>query len=251
MQKKDRILNLILPIITIGCILFLWSVMAVAVNSEYILPSVADTFFALINIFGQVKFYTAFAFTLLRSIIAFTISFVIAGVCAFLAHKSKRAERVVLTVMSVLRALPTISIVLLLLFWTNSQIAPIIVTMLVVMPTTYTHLKSALESVDKTAVEAGLVDGAGKLQCFLRVEFPQIVPAVYSAIGSGVSLNFKLMVAAEVLSVTVKSMGNLLNDAKFGFEIANMLALVITTVAFGIIIEFVFNKLSKKTGEWK
>lgn len=251
MIKKDKLLNLILPVITIACILLLWSVMAIVVDSQYILPSVADTFLALINLLGDGKFYVAFLFTLLRSIIAFVISFIIAGVFAFIAQKNKRAERVILTVISILRALPTVSIVLLLLFWTNSQVAPVVVTMLVVTPITYTHLKSAFESVDKTAVEAGLVDGADKLQSFLKVEFPQIAPAVYSAIGSGISLNFKLMVAAEVLSATIKSMGNLLNQAKFNFELASMLAMVIVAVAFGIIIEFMFNKISKRAGNWK
>ena len=218
MIKKDKILNLILPIVTIGCILLIWSVMAIVVDSEYILPTVAQTFSVLINLFADGEFYLAFSLTLLRSLIAFAFSFIIASSCALISHRSKRAERVVLTVISILRALPTIAIVLLLLFWTNSQIAPVVVTMLVVLPTIYTHVKSAFESVDKRSVEASLVDGAGKFQSFIKVELPQIAPAIYSAIGSGISLNFKLMVAAEVLSATIRSLGGLLNDAKYSFQ---------------------------------
>lgn len=251
MKKIDKLLNLILPVLTVACILIIWSIASTFVDSEYILPSVSQTLVALVNLLGQQKFYTAFLLTLLRSVIAFAVSFIIASVCAFLACKKRCAERVILTVMSILRALPTVSIVLLLLFWTNSQVAPVVVTMLVVLPTTYTYLKSALDSVDKTTVEASMVDGADKLQSFIKVEYPQIAPAVYSAMGSGLSLNFKLMVAAEVLSVTVKSLGNMLNMAKFNIEISNMLAMVIVAVLFGIIVEFVFNLISKKSGNWK
>lgn len=251
MKKSDKLLNLILPIITIGCLLVVWTVASLSVGSEYILPDPIKTLNELVLLFGQVNFYVAFLLTLLRSVIAFILSFIIASVCAFLSHKSKNSERVILTVVSILRALPTLAIVLLLLFWTNNQVAPIVVTMLVVLPTIYTHVKSAFETVDKTSVEASMVDGADKKQSFLKVELPQIAPAIYSAIGSGLSLNFKLMVAAEVLSATVKSLGNLLNIANYNGQIAKMLAMVIVAVLFGIIVEFVFNKISKKAGEWR
>jgi NitT/TauT family transport system permease protein len=100
-------------------------------------------------------------------------------------------------------------------------------------------------------VEASMVDGANNRQTVLKIELPQIAPSVYSAIGSGISLNFKLMVAAEVLSATLKSLGNLLNNAKYSFDIALMHAMVIFAVIFGIVIEAVFNKISKKSGEWR
>ena len=251
MKKNNKLLNLILPIITIVSILLLWSVASISVNSEYILPSVSKTFSEFINLLLDTKFYIAFLLTLLRSLIAFAISFLLSSIMAFFAHKSKKAEALILPLVSIFRALPTIAIVLLLLFWTNEQVAPIIVTMLVVMPTTYTHLKSALDSVDKSTLEAGQVDGADKWQLFSRIQFPQISPAVYSAVGSGISLNFKLMVAAEVLSATITSLGNMLNTTNFNGEIAKMLAIVCFTVLFGIIIEHTFNKISKIKGDWK
>ena len=59
------------------------------------------------------------------------------------------------------------------------------------------------------------------------------------------------MVAAEVLSATVKSVGNLLNYASYNGEMAQMLAIVLITVILGVVIEAIFNALSKKAGEWK
>ena len=150
-----------------------------------------------------------------------------------------------------MRALPTIAVVLLLLFWTNSKIAPIIVTMLVVLPTTYTHIESAFFALDKTVLEAGRVDGANEKNVFLKIELPQILPSIYSAVGSGISLNFKLMVAAEVISQTANSLGYMLNTSKVYFEIANMLAIVCFAVIFGLIVEIVFSRLSKKSSAWK
>jgi NitT/TauT family transport system permease protein len=249
--KKAKKLNILLPFVSLGAIIALWAVLAKSIDNEYILPTVEQTVEQFFALFKSVKFYLSFLYTLLRSLIAFLVSFIIATLLAFLCVKSKSAQKAILPIISILRALPTISIVLLLWLWTNSQVAPVIVTMLVVLPTTYTHIKSALESVDKTAVEAGMVDGASSFKAFCKIELPQIMPAVYSAIGGGISLNFKLMVAAEVICATATSIGFLLNTSKAYFEVANMLAIVCASVIFGILIEFIFEKISKVSGAWK
>ena len=246
MKTNEKILNLILPIITVIAILVLWTMASIIIGSEYILPSVKDTALSMLGLLNSAKFLFAFLMTLLRSLIAFAISFSLGFIMAILSQKVKYVERIVLTLISILRALPTLAVIILLLLWTSNQVAPIVVTMLVVLPTCYTHLKSAMESVDRTVLEAGRIDGANNLQLFTKVEFPQIAPAFFSAIGSGISLNFKLMVAAEVISATIKSLGNLLNNANYNGDVAGMLAMVCLAVIFGILVEFIFNIISKK-----
>ena len=251
MKKFSRLLNFLLPIIALLSVLLVWVVASAVVDSEYILPSVGQTVSALFSVLGRGEFYLAFLFTLLRSMIAFIISFTLAFVLSFFCVRNTIVRKVVEPIISVIRALPTIAVILLLLFWTNSKVAPVVVTLLVVLPTSYTHLISAFESIDKTAVEASLVDGADQKQSFTFVEFPQIAPAFFKAIGGGVSLNFKLMGAAEVLAQTANSIGYMLNASKVYFEIPTLMALVLVAVVFGVVVEFIFNKISFKLGEWK
>ena len=245
-MKKRAIINLILPIVAVVCIVIIWAISASAIDNEYILPSVSETIKSVFELFSDGKFYLSFSLTLFRSFIAFLISFVIAFLLAVLSEKLKHAERVIAPIISITRALPTIAVVLLLLFWTNSLIAPIVVTTLVVLPTQYTHLRSAFGALDKTVLEAGRVDGADEKRVFRYIQLPLTLPAIYSGIGSGISLNFKLMVAAEVLSQTANSIGFMLSTSKAYFEIAEMMALVVVAVIFGVVIEAIFNRLSKK-----
>lgn len=250
-NRREKVLNLILPTLSVLSIILFWAIASAVIDSEYILPSVKETVEKLFALFFSGEFYRAFFSTLFRSLIAFIISFLFAIILAILSVKVKRAKSIIFPFISIMRALPTIAIVLLLLFWTNSKVAPTIVTLLVVLPTSYTHIESALFSLDKMVTDAGRVDGADEKAVFYHVELPQILPAVYSGIGSGISLNFKLMVAAEVLSQTAYSIGYLLNTSKIYFEISQMLAIVLVAVIFGVIIETLFNFLSKKAGEWK
>ncbi len=254
-MKLNKLLNVILPIISILAVVAVWAVASAITGSEYILPSVSSTVVAFFELFGSGKFYVALLMTLLRALIAFSLSFIIAFLLAYLAKKNDKAERILAPIISVIRALPTIAIVLLLLFWTSStSTTPVIVTMLVVLPTTYTGARNALDGVDNSVLEMCRVFGVSKKQAFLKIQLPQVAPPVLKLVGSGLSLNLKLMVAAEVLSSTVKSIGNMLNFAYYNSTdagVVNMIALVLVVVVLGVIIEGVFNILSRKAGAWK
>ena len=141
--------------------------------------------------------------------------------------------------------------VLLLLVWTSSKVAPVIVTMLVVLPTEYTGAYNALSGVDENTISALKLFGVSERDLFFRVKLKQTLPEVYSLVGSGLSLNLKLMVAAEVLAQTARSMGYLLNASKVNFEISKMIAVVLVTVILGGGIEGAFSLASKKAGKWK
>lgn len=251
MKKKSHVLNLILPLLTISAVVLLWAVSSAIIDSEYILPSVMDTLSSALAVLGTGEFYRALIDTLWRCVIAFAVSFLVGGACAFLSSRFDVVRRCAQPIISILRAMPTIAIVLLLLFWTNSHIAPIIVTVLVVLPTVYSQLKYAFDTVDKSAKEASMVDGAGAREVFRFIELPLISPAIFSTVGSGFTLNLKLMVAAEVIAQTANSIGYMLNTSKVYFEIADMLALVLITIVLGVIIESVFEFISKRTKDWE
>lgn len=248
-SKKKTIENLAYTAIGVAAILLLWSAAALAADSEYILPTVGQTLSAAFSLLKSKAFYLSLGGTLLRAFLSFAISFFIAFAFAFFSYKSERFQKIAAPFVKTIRALPTVAVVLLLLFWTNSRVAPVIVTMLVVLPSLYTDLLNAFFGIDKEAVEMCKCFSVSRKEVLFKVEIPQALPPTLYSAGAGLSLNLKLMVAAEVLAQTANSMGYLLNTAKVYFEIADMLALVVVTVVIGTAIESVFGALSKKTGK--
>ena len=53
MKKINKIFNLILPIITIGFLLIAWSMIAVAEDNEYVVPTVEKTMQEFFRLFGE------------------------------------------------------------------------------------------------------------------------------------------------------------------------------------------------------
>lgn len=251
MKNFNKWLNLILPMTALLCIVAVWAIASAVIGSEYILPSVSETVVAAFKLFADGEFYYALLTTFLRSLIAFAFSFLLAVILGFLTRRYVRLEKFVAPIISIVRALPTIAVVLLLLFWTNSKTAPVIVTTLVVFPTLYTNVKNAFGSVDAGLLEACKVFGVDKKTTLKKVIFPALMPQLLINVGAGISLNLKLMVAAEVLSATANSLGYMLNTSKVYFETATMIAIVCVCVLLGLIIETVFNALSKKVGKWQ
>ena len=249
MRKSEKILNLIIPLISVLCIVVLWAIVALVVNNVYLMPGFFTTLTEVFRLFSTLEFYSAFLGTILRTLISFIMALSFALVLSFLTFENKRAKSAIAPIISIIRVLPTIAVVLLLLVWTNSFIAPIVVTFLVVFPTIYLNIESAIKSIDYDQVECSKAFGADDKYIFKKVVFPQILPNFFSAVGAGLSLNLKLMVAAEVLALTVNSMGNLLQLAKLYDQMVTMMALVLVTVIFGLIIEGVFSYISKKVGK--
>ncbi len=253
MQNKtnnQKLLSTGLFLVSILAILLVWTIASFSVDNSLILPNVIETIKAFPSLLKG-DLLLALKNTLIRCVIAFAISYILAFIFALLSQKSKVFEGIITPFIAILRALPTVAIVLLLYFWTTSSIAPVIVTTLVVLPTVYTNLDVSFSSFDKGLLEMCTVFNVSKKDKLKKVVIPQIVPDVLRSVGTGLSLNLKLIVAAEVLSETANCMGYLMSTAKVYFETASMICLVLITVIIGLIIETVFNALAKKVGDWR
>ena len=158
------------------------------------------------------------------------------------------SAKIIEPIISILRALPTIAIILLLLFWTNSKVAPVIVTMLVVLPTMFSSMQEALNKIDKDIIDMMKIYNISKKDMFLKYILPIIMPSTIRAIGSGLALNIKLIVAAEVIAGTARSIGNMMSEAKIYFETAELFAMVVLMIILSVTIELVFTKIASKVG---
>jgi NitT/TauT family transport system permease protein len=245
LKKANLITNIILTMITILAIFLIWFLASICVGEELILPSPVDAFSEVFNLFSTSVFWKALGGTISRSFLAFLISFIIATCLALLCKFNKYSKPVVSIIISILRAIPTIAVVLMLLLWTTSKVASIIVTMLVVLPTLFTSIMTALGEIDYDIIEMMNLYKVPKKRQFSRYIIPQITPSTIQIVGSGLSLNIKLMVAAEVIAGASNSIGQLMSQSKIYFETSSLFALVFIMVIIAVAIELGANIISK------
>ena len=248
LNKCNKILNLILPIVTILVLISIWLVGALIVEEAIILPTPKATFVRMFELLGEGKFWQNLISTIGRSLIAFLLSFILGLALAICIKFSKISRPIISIIVSIIRAMPTIAVVLLLLLWTNSRVAAVVVTMLVVLPTVFSSMQEALNKIDGDIIAMLKLYNVSKKDMFFKYILPIILPSTIKTIGSGIALNIKLIVASEVIAGTAMSIGNMMNEAKIYFETAELFAIVIFVLIISVTIELVFAKIAEKVG---
>lgn len=247
---KKKKLNIICSVAAVAFIWICWIIAYYAVGNDYIIPSFQDTFVSLFKCLGEGAFWTAFGFTFLRTALAFVISFLLAAALAAGSALSKIFKSVVKPFVTILRTLPVLAVILLFLIWTNANVAPVIVTVLLLFPMIYARLTAAIDGVDKDVLEMARLYGVSKKDRLFRIYLPQISPAVFALTGSDISLGLKVMISAEVLSNTYRSLGGMMQSARSFLEMPRLAALTLAAVLAGLIIEAAFSQLKRINRKW-
>lgn len=248
---SERKLNIIFSVVSVLIMWLVWIIAYYSVKNDYIIPSFSDTMVSLWQCLCSGEFWAAFALTFLRTLEAFVISFVLAVILAALTAVSKTASALIKPVMVFLRTVPTLAVILILLIWTNAKIAPVIVTVLVLFPMIYVQTVSATEGVDKGLLQMAKLYGVSKKERLLKIYLPQVSPSVFSQTGANLSLGIKIMISAEVLSNTYKSLGGMMQSARYYLEIPRLAALTLVAVFLGLAVDIAFSQLKRINAKWR
>ena len=68
--------------------------------------------------------------------------------------------------------------------------------------------------------------------------------------GANLSLSLKVVISAEVLSSTFRSLGGMISEANMFLRTSQMFALTVTVLAAGGLIEWLFSHLKLITAKW-
>lgn len=215
----------------------LWAVAYFAVGNELLVPSFEDCWAAFWNLWKSAGFISALFGSFLRVLIAFLISFVLAAIFAVIAYLVPAFCRIFSMIVVFLRTAPTMAVLLIILVWTSAGVAPVIVAFLSLFPMLYTAILTALSGVDENLVEMSRVYNVPLKKRIFQLYLPAALPYVMREAGAALSFSLKLVVSAEVLAATYKSLGGMMQEAKVYLDVPLLFALVGVTFLLGAAIE--------------
>lgn len=227
-------------IFSLFSVVFLWLFWLIAyfiVRNDYLLPSVWDTLRETGRLMGTGEFWRAFGGTLLRTLVAFSLSLVSGTGLAVTARLFTGVRAFFAPIVSVLRSLPTVAVILVILLWTSPAVAPVIVSMLVLLPAVYSAALSALDEVQEEYGELIRAFRVGKARSAVKLYLPLAAPPVLGQAGGIFSLGLKITVSGEVLASTYRSLGGMMQEAKMYVQMPALLALTLVTVLTGFLLE--------------
>lgn len=236
-KGKNFLLNILYPTLAFLIILSVWFIIAAAIDKKLILPSPTEAIRELGYYLSSKQFYYNFLMTLLRSFLSFLISFVLAAILSVLSAISDILRRMIRPVIAVIRSVPTMAVILLVIIWTNSNFAPVVVALLVILPTLYSGFYSGIMGVDEKLIEMSNLYNVPIWSQITKMYLPCALPTVIETSASALSLTIKLVIAAEVLSQTRDSIGVMMQQSQMYFETGKLIALTLCAVIVSVAIE--------------
>ena len=233
---------------SLAAIVFLvvvWIVAYFAVGNKLLIPSFFESVKKVGELLVSKGFWQGFAMSLLRAGIAFFLSFVLAVIFAVTAYLYPSFGGFLAPVVSALRSLPILAVLLILLSFLGAGEAPVAVAFLSLFPMLYTGILAALASVDKHLIEVSRAQGTPLCRRVRAIYLPLSSPYILKEAGGALSFSLKLIVSAEVLANTAKSLGGMMQEAKTYGEIPQLFALVGVAFVAGLVLELALSFLAE------
>ncbi len=185
----------------------------------------------------QAAFWGTVGVTLLR-ILCGTAGGILLGVLtALLTSRFRVADALLNPLLTVVKTTPVASFIILLLIWVGRDILPAVIVVLMVLPVTWANVCAGISSLDPQLGEMAKVFGFPPMRRFRRLWLPTVLPHFLAACRSALGLGWKAGVAAEVLTVPLRSMGRMLYEAKLNLETTDLFAWTAAVVLCSLVIE--------------
>ncbi|MDE7044451.1 MAG: ABC transporter permease subunit, partial [Acetatifactor sp.] len=191
----------------------------------------------LFSMLGDAGFYRTVGFSLLRIGGGFLAGSVAAVSLAALSSRYTIAEEVLSPVMTLLKAIPVASFVVLLLIWWGSSFLAVAICFVVVLPNIYINMLEGLKNTDRQLLEMAQVFRLSVKSRFFYIYRPAIAPFLYGSMKISLGMCWKSGVAAEVIGIPDHSIGEGLYLAKIYLNTAGVLAWTAVIVLLSVMFE--------------
>lgn len=238
-----------LGIISIVSIFLLWQVIVIIKNDAFIFPGVLEILKSSFKIITNKSDLIVLSNTLFKLIIVIVISLLLAGVVAFIYIIFPSSIYFFRPIINVLKAAPfaVISIYIFYAFYQTKEIAPGIVTFLVVLPLSFEGLIGAIDNIDKNLIDDMKMLEISTFKKFIYVYIPICVPFIVTTLLQSFGLGLKVMIMSEFMSQVDKTIGGALFNIKYNYDYAYLLGWLVIIITIVSIIDMLIRIISKRS----
>lgn len=223
--------------------ILIWYLFSLVVDNRLLLPSPLDVAISLFNLMKTKELYFSVANTFIRIISGFFLGSVLGLILSVLSYRFYIIKILAEPLVSIIKATPVASVIILALVWLNSSNLSVFISFLMVVPTTYTNILKGLENTDIKLLQMAKVFQIGGYKIIRYIYIPSLKPYIVAASSLSLGLCWKAGVAAEVIGLPQGTIGEALYSAKIYLDIAELFAWTLLIVAISFVFEKAFISL--------
>ncbi|HML66846.1 MAG TPA: ABC transporter permease subunit [Clostridia bacterium] len=218
--------------------LAVWEAVSLLVGKELLLPSPLSTLSRLAVLLTQGETWLYAGLTLLRIMAGYVIGVLLGVLLAVLTARSAFAEALLSPLRAIVKASPVTSFILLALLWLSSDMVPLVISVLMVVPMVWTATAEAILQTDPRLIEMGKLFGLSRWKIVKKIYVPSVLPQFLAACTTSLGFAWKSGVAAEIIALPKQSIGYMLYQSKLRIETADLFAWTLMIVALSMLLEW-------------
>lgn len=217
--------------------LTVWQIAAMIVDLDILLPSPLLTARKLLELITTGSYWAAIGISFLHIVIGYSVGCLLGILFGYLMHRYTLIDVLISPVMSLIRAVPVASFIILALVWIGRENIPPFIAFLMVVPVVSTSVKTGLESVDRELAEVARIYRFTRAQRVNLLYKPAVLPHLVSSTRVTLGLAWKASVAAEVLCSLSRTIGGNIHTSRLVLETDTLFAWTITVILISILFE--------------
>ncbi len=225
--------------------LLIWHLLALCVDNSVLLATPLQAARALAGSMRELLFWQTTACSLFRIGTGFFLGVSAGLLFAALACRFRLLEEVLSPIITLLKAVPVASFVVLVLIWWGPAFLAVAVCFLVVMPNLYINTLEGLKNADQKLLEMAAVFHMPFRNRFFYIYRPALKPFLLSSLKLALGMCWKSGVAAEVIGTPAFSIGERLYLSKLYLDTPGVFA----WTAVVILLSFCFEKFILRLAE--
>lgn len=237
MKSKAKVFKLISALLSVLFWILVWAALSFKIGSEFLLPSPADTLRTLSKLTLTADFWTIAGISLVRILAGILIAIAVGSAAAVLTSNIRLADSLLSPMMTVIKATPVASFIILALLWVDRNTLPIFITVLIVLPIVWSNVSSGIRSVDKGLLEVAAVYRFTFGKRVMKVYLPSIMPYFLAACRASLGMAWKAGIAAEVLCTPRHAIGTQIYFSKTYLETTELFSWTLAVILLSVIIE--------------
>lgn len=231
--------------------LAVWQLAYRIVGRDLLLASPFAVFRRVFELAATTDFWRIIGTSFCRIMAGFLLGVLLGTLLGIITAGCKTAYQVLKLPMSIIKATPVASFVILALIWISGKNLSTFISFLMVLPMVHQNVHQGLKSADPLLLEAARSYRLGRLKTAHAVYLPAVLPYFLSVCRVAMGFAWKAGIAGEVIAIPRDTIGTQLYNAKIYLETTDLFAWTVVIVVLSVVIERIFTwLLLKAAARW-
>lgn len=244
-ETLRKILKICVPI---AVYMLIWQLLSMLFDSSLLFPTPKETVRSILRILETAAGWRSIGATVLRILCGYLLGCVCGVLLAVLTAHTKVFAWLLRPLRTVIKTTPITSFALILLITLVSDLVPIAVAAIVVVPMIWRTTEEAILGLDDKLAEMGRVF-LSPWKHLRFVSLPQILPQFFATASTALGFAWKAVITAEILALPKRGIGNQMYLDKVYLDTADLFAWTLLVIICSVSIETLLGYLLKKAGE--